>query len=95
MAPLAEPTWVVVDWNVFTMAGVRPVGDGRPMEDDRGVYRGRQVAVTDALRGIEVVISSPGYWVTCVVPIECVSQSERGREDLPGLQHLLHAAVQH
>lgn len=78
--PLDENTWVVLEWNIFTLGNETPRVDGQPMENDRGVHRGRSVAVRDPDRGVEVVVESDDHWVICVVPIECVSQSEEGFE---------------
>jgi hypothetical protein len=38
------------------------------------------VVVRDTHRGLDVRIESEAHWVVCVVPIECVSQSEEGLE---------------
>ena len=78
--PQDHDSWLAIEWNIFTLSGERPMVDGREMEDDRGVYRSRLVTLRDTVKGLEVVVSSPDYWVCCVVPIECVSQSEEGFE---------------
>lgn len=80
ISPLNEETWVILEWNVFVLSGERPQVDGQAMEIDRGVYRARSVVLKDTDRGVEVTIESPAPWVVCVVPIECVSQSEEGFE---------------
>lgn len=80
ISPLNESTWVILEWNVFTMGQDPPRVDGQTMENDRGVHRGRQVEVQDRDRGVVVSLESDEPWVICVVPIECVSQSEQGFE---------------
>ena len=50
------------------------------MENDRGVYRAHHVEIKDSSRGLTVRIESGSHWVVCIVPIECVSQSEDGFE---------------
>ncbi|HPI93840.1 MAG TPA: DUF1926 domain-containing protein [Deltaproteobacteria bacterium] len=80
VAPLDENTWIILEWNIFSLSGERPLVDEQPMEVDRGVYRARTVAINDARIGLEVTIESPSHWVVCVVPIECISQSEAGFE---------------
>lgn len=80
IAPLNEDTWVIVEWNVFILSGDRPLVDDQPMEIDRGVYRARTVRIRDVEKGLTVGIESPVHWVVCVVPIECISQSEEGFE---------------
>jgi alpha-amylase len=80
VSPLNDNTWIILEWNLFTLSGDRPLVDGQAMEVDRGVYRARAVSIVDAVKGLEVVIESPSHWVVCVVPIECVSQSEQGFE---------------
>ncbi len=80
ITPLNENTWIVIEWNIFSLSGEKPVVDGNPMDIDRGVYRSRSVVVRDTHRGLDVRIESEAHWVVCVVPIECVSQSEEGLE---------------
>lgn len=80
ITPLDENTWVIIEWNIFTLSGDRPVVDEQPMEVDRGVYRARAVMIRDSGNGLSATIESPSHWVVCVVPIECISQSEEGFE---------------
>ncbi|HPS93242.1 MAG TPA: DUF1926 domain-containing protein [Deltaproteobacteria bacterium] len=80
IAPLGEGTWIVLEWNLFTLSGERPLVDAQAMENDRGVYRARTVEIVDEARGLHVCLESGVSWVVCIVPIECVSQSEEGFE---------------
>lgn len=80
ISPLSDNTWIVLEWNIFTLSGERPFIDDQPMENDRGVYRAHHVEIKDSSRGLTVRIESGSHWVVCIVPIECVSQSEDGFE---------------
>jgi alpha-amylase len=80
ISDLNESTWIVLEWNIFTLTGQRPLVDAQPMENDRGVYRANRIDIMDESKGITVRIESASHWVVCVVPIECVSQSEEGFE---------------
>jgi hypothetical protein len=78
ISPLSDNTWVVIEWNIFTLTGERPLVDTQTMENDRGVYRAHCVEIKDSYSGITVRIESGSYWVVCIVPIECVSQTFQG-----------------
>ncbi len=80
IAPLNDTTWIVLEWNFFTVTGERPFVDEQPMESDRGVYRAHLVEIKDTHNGLTIRVESGSPWVVCVVPIECVSQSEEGFE---------------
>jgi hypothetical protein len=80
ISPLSENTWIVLEWNIFTLTGERPYVDTQPRENDRGVYRAHCVEIKDTSQGLTVCIKSESHWVVCIVPIECVSQSEEGFE---------------
>jgi 4-alpha-glucanotransferase len=80
ISPLNENAWVVLEWNIITLTGARPCVDSQPMENDRGVYRAQSIEVMDDSNGVHVRLESDSYWVVCIVPIECVSQSEEGFE---------------
>jgi hypothetical protein len=77
---LNDTTWIVLEWNFFTVTGERPFVDEQPMESDRGVYRAHLVEIKDTHNGLTIRVESGSPWVVCVVPIECVSQSEEGFE---------------
>jgi hypothetical protein len=77
---LSDNTWIVIEWNIFTLTGERPLVDTQTMENDRGVYSAHCVEIKDSYTGLTVRIESGSYWVVCVVPIECVSQCEDGFE---------------
>ena len=80
ITPLNDNTWIVLEWNFFIVTGERPFVEGQPMEIDRGVYRASHVEIRDSHNDLTIRIESAAYWVVCVVPIECVSQSEEGFE---------------
>jgi hypothetical protein len=80
ISPLNESTWVVLEWNIFTLTGARPLVDSQVMENDRGVYRAQSIELINEPNGVHVRIESGAHWVVCIVPIECVSQSEEGFE---------------
>jgi len=80
ITPLGEGTWIVLEWNLFTLSGERPLVDAQAMENDRGVYRARTIEIVDEERGLHICLESGVFWVVCIVPIECVSQSEEGFE---------------
>jgi 4-alpha-glucanotransferase len=80
IAPLNENTWVVLEWNIFILTGAKPLVDSLEMESDRGVYRAQRVEILDEWKGVHVCLESNSYWVVCIVPIECISQSEEGFE---------------
>ena len=80
ISPLSDNTWIVIEWNIFTLTGERPLVDTQTMENDRGVYRAHCVEIKDSSSGLTVAIESGSYWVVCIVPIECVSQCEDGFE---------------
>jgi hypothetical protein len=80
ITPLNDTTWIVLEWNFFIVTGERPFVEGQPMEIDRGVYRASHVEIRDSYNDLTIRIESGSYWVVCVVPIECVSQSEEGFE---------------
>ena len=78
--PLNENTWIVLEWNIFTLTGAKPYVDSQMIENDRGVYRAQSIEFKDELREFNVLLESETHWVVCIVPIECVSQSEEGFE---------------
>jgi alpha-amylase len=80
ITPLNDNTWVVLEWNIFILSGTKPLVDSQVMESDRGVYRAQRIDILDEHKGMHVCIESGSYWVVCVVPIECISQSEEGFE---------------
>lgn len=78
--PMDGDAWIVLEWNIFILTNAKPLVDSQPMESDRGVFRARGVEFHDEWKGVQVSIGSESFWVVCVVPIECVSQSEEGFE---------------
>jgi len=78
--PMDGDAWIVLEWNIFILTNAKPLVDSQTMEGDRGVFRARGVQFHDEWKGVQVSIRSDAFWVVCVVPIECVSQSEEGFE---------------
>jgi hypothetical protein len=80
ITPLNENTWIVLEWNIFALTGAKPYVNSEMIENDRGVYRAQSVEIKDESREFNVLLESGMPWVVCIVPIECVSQSEEGFE---------------
>ncbi|HDP24357.1 MAG TPA: DUF1926 domain-containing protein [Deltaproteobacteria bacterium] len=72
--------WIVLEWNLMALYRQRPWVDSRQMEQDRGYFQARLVEVEDGPSGVRLAIESPAEWDVCIVPIECLSQSEEGFE---------------
>ncbi|HPR50784.1 MAG TPA: DUF1926 domain-containing protein [Deltaproteobacteria bacterium] len=78
--PARDDYWIALEWNLMTLSAEKPTVDGVLMEQDRGRYRAKNVAITDTDKGVTLNIESGSLWDVCIVPIECVSQSEEGFE---------------
>ncbi|MGC9324501.1 MAG: alpha-amylase/4-alpha-glucanotransferase domain-containing protein [Desulfomonilia bacterium] len=72
--------WIVLEWNIMSLYGQRPWVDACEMEEDHGFYQARSVEIEDGPSGVHLVLESPADWDVCIVPIECLSQSEEGFE---------------
>ncbi len=75
-----EEWWLAIEWNIMIVSEQRPVVDGEAVEDCRGIYRTGRVEVADTDKGVRVFLESDQPWDVCIVPIECISQSEEGFE---------------
>lgn len=76
---LSEP-WFGLEFNFMAISGQRPTIGGQAMENDRGRFSGSRLELGDDEAGARLSIESEVPWEICVVPIECVSQSEEGFE---------------
>jgi 4-alpha-glucanotransferase len=72
--------WFGLEFNFMVISGSRPLVDGVPMENSRGRFPAGKVELKDEALGAGLVIRSGEPWEVCVVPIECISQSEEGFE---------------
>ena len=75
-----EDAWLGVEFNFMIISGQRPKVNGKEMDNDRGRYRADRIDLWDDINGAGLSISSDAPWDICVVPIECISQSEEGFE---------------
>ena len=80
ISPAQDDFWIALEWNLMTVSAEKPIVDGVLMEQDRGMYRAKNVAICDTDSGVTLNIESASLWDVCIVPIECVSQSEEGFE---------------
>lgn len=77
--PLEDP-WFGLEFNFMLISGQRPLVKGETMTQDRGRYRADHIELRDDTTNARLSIRSDSEWDICIVPIECISQSEEGFE---------------
>ncbi|HHO77222.1 MAG TPA: DUF1926 domain-containing protein [Deltaproteobacteria bacterium] len=75
-----EDSWVVVECNVMSVSEQMPSVDDVVLVENRGSFSARKVTVADTEKGVCLSVESDSPWDICIVPIECISQSEEGFE---------------
>ncbi|MBN2298069.1 MAG: DUF1926 domain-containing protein, partial [Deltaproteobacteria bacterium] len=78
--PVKADSFIVLEFNVMSVSADRPLVDGDVPAEDRGSFNAKNVTVVDKVKGACLSLESDSPWDVCVVPIECISQSEDGFE---------------
>ncbi|HOO45168.1 MAG TPA: DUF1926 domain-containing protein [Deltaproteobacteria bacterium] len=80
VTPVKADTYIAVEFNIMSVSEDRPMVDGKVLTEDRGRFNAKRVAVVDHDKGVCLCLESDSTWDVCIVPIECISQSEEGFE---------------
>lgn len=75
-----QDLWLGLEFNFMVISGQKPLIGGEVMEQDRGRFSARSLEIRDDAKEASLLIKSDSVWDVCVVPIECISQSEEGFE---------------
>ncbi|HQI00814.1 MAG TPA: DUF1926 domain-containing protein [Deltaproteobacteria bacterium] len=75
-----QDAWFGLEFNLMVISGQKPLIDGEVMEQDRGRFSAKSIELKDDAKEASLLIQSGSAWDVCIVPIECISQSEEGFE---------------
>lgn len=75
-----QDAWFGLEFNFMVISGQKPLIDGALMESDRGRFSAKSLELRDDAKDASLLMQSDSAWDICVVPIECISQSEEGFE---------------
>ncbi len=75
-----DDAWFGLEFNIMVLSGQRPLVDGKEMEHDRGRFLAQNIELKDDQKQAGLSLRSDSAWDICIVPIECISQSEEGFE---------------